>query len=177
MVTTASDGMNPAAPVQYRRAGAGLPPFARGMAARPGVAPRCRAYSGSVAVELVLLSPLAILFLLLGVGLGRDVQARSDVAAAARAGAEAAAVATDPSAAQAAAAGVALPAARNEGLSCASMNVSTDTSDFVPGGVVRVHVACTLRLSDLDLPGFPGSVTVTASGSAPIDPYREVEGA
>ncbi len=43
-----------------------------------------------------------------------------------------------------------------------------------PGGYVTVTVACHVELSDIALPGMPGSTTVEASATAPIDPYRSV---
>ena len=57
---------------------------------------------------------------------------------------------------------------------CSQVSVSTDSSDFVAGGTVTVHVACRVLLSDLALPGLPGSTVVQASATAPLDPYRSV---
>jgi hypothetical protein len=37
-----------------------------------------------------------------------------------------------------------------------------------------VTVACQVALSDLAIPGMPGETSVSASATAPIDPFREV---
>jgi hypothetical protein len=57
---------------------------------------------------------------------------------------------------------------------CAHVAITTDTSDFVAGGLVTVHVSCTVLLSDLAFPGVPGSTVVRSSATAPLDPYRAV---
>ena len=43
---------------------------------------------------------------------------------------------------------------------CADPQVSTDVSQFYPGGYVTVSVACQVPLSDLSVPGIPGSTTI-----------------
>ena len=50
--------------------------------------------------------------------------------------------------------------------------ITPDPGDFVPGGVVTVQVSCTVQLSGLGLLHIPGSETITASASSPIDVYR-----
>lgn len=57
---------------------------------------------------------------------------------------------------------------------CAHVSISIDTSHFVPGGYVTARVRCVVLLSDIGFPGLPGSTTVTASATAPLDPYRSV---
>ena len=47
-------------------------------------------------------------------------------------------------------------------------------SHFYPGGYVTVTVACQVDLSGVSIPGIPSSTTVTASATAPIDPYRAI---
>jgi hypothetical protein len=133
------------------------------------------AESGSLTVELVLLTPIIVVFALLAVGLGRYELAREAVIGSARASAEAAAVAASASQAQAAASTSAGPGVSDLGNGCASLEVSTDTSQFAPGGSVSVTVTCRISFADLLVPGLPGSTTVTAVQSAPIDPYRSVQ--
>jgi hypothetical protein len=62
-------------------------------------------------------------------------------------------------------------------LQCSSVQVDVETAGFaVPVGLpahVRATVTCVVRLSDLALPGFPGSRTVTATAVSPLDTYRE----
>ena len=57
---------------------------------------------------------------------------------------------------------------------CAHVSITADTTDFVAGGSVTVHVTCQVLLSDLAFPGLPGSTVVQASATAPLDPYRSV---
>ncbi len=40
---------------------------------------------------------------------------------------------------------------------------------------MTVRVTCQVLLSDLGFPGVPGSITVEASATAPLDPYRAVQ--
>jgi len=129
---------------------------------------------GSMTVELVVLVPVLILFMLLAVAFGRVERARQEVMAAARAGAEAAAVMPSAGQAQLAASEAAVPSVFNQRLTCQPLNVQTNTSSFQPDGNVTVNVSCTVHLSDLLVPGFPGSTSIDESRSAPIDPYRSV---
>ncbi|HUC36255.1 MAG TPA: TadE/TadG family type IV pilus assembly protein [Acidimicrobiales bacterium] len=130
---------------------------------------------GSFTAELALLAPVLMLFALLAVAVGRYELAREEVVGAARAAAEAAAVAPSAAEAQPAAASAASPAMQGLGRTCVVSNVDTDTSEFVPGGDVRVTVTCRVDFSDLLVPGFPGTTTVKAVQMAPIDPYRSVQ--
>lgn len=59
---------------------------------------------------------------------------------------------------------------------CSSKRTTYDLSQLrhpigVPGSVT-VTVSCTVRMSDLLLPGVPGSYKITATGSSPVDAYR-----
>lgn len=128
----------------------------------------------SATVELVILAPVLVVFAVVVVMMGRLELARQQVVAAARAGAQAAAV--QPSAAQArwAASAAATVDVFNHAQTCRREVVSTDTSSFRPGGSVRVQVACIVPLADLGVPGAPGTETITAAITAPIDPYRVV---
>jgi hypothetical protein len=57
------------------------------------------------------------------------------------------------------------------------VDVAVDTSEFnkAPGvpGSVDVTVSCRLYLSDLAVPGVPGSRVLTSTMSSPIDTWRE----
>ena len=140
------------------------------MGAAPG-RPRERA---SMTAELAILAPAVVLFALMSLGLGRYVSARQEVADAARAAAQAASVVASPTQAQGAAAATVTDEVSNQSRMCANPVVATDTSNFTAGGDVRVSVTCTVDLSDLLVPGVPGSVRVTSTQVAPIDPYRSV---
>lgn len=130
---------------------------------------------GSLSAEIVVLAPVVFLFVLAAVGLGRYESARQEVVDAARAGVQAASVVASPSAAPQAASDVVTPTLRDQSHMCADPTTLTDVSAFSAGGVVRVTVTCTVSMSDLLVPGLPGSVTVHVTESAPIDPFRVVQ--
>lgn len=136
---------------------------------------RLRNQSGSLTVELVVVTPVLFMMALFIIMFGRVSEAHQRVIEAASAGAEAAAVMPSPGSAES---DVAITAA-TEGLSsarlCPHPEVTTDVSHFYPGGYVRVTVSCQVVLSDLGVPGMPGSTTVRATSTAPIDPYRSVQ--
>ena len=127
---------------------------------------------GSAAAELVLVTPLLILFLLLAVAAGRLVQGKLDVDSAAQQAARAASLARTPQAAAAQAQQVAQAALAGQSVSCDPAVVTPDLGDFTPGGEVTVTVTCTVRLSDLSLLHIPGSETITAAFTSPVDTYR-----
>jgi hypothetical protein len=56
-------------------------------------------------------------------------------------------------------------------MACPSPEVSTNVTNFYSGGSVSVVVTCVARLSDVAAPGIPGSRTLSASSTAPMDPY------
>jgi len=135
---------------------------------------RLRDQRGSLAVELVVLSPIIVLFGLVGLGLGRYEVVRSQVVDAAHSGAEAAAATPDGANAPAAAVAAVLPALQQDQHDCPDPQVMTDTSAFRPGGSVEVTVVCAVPTSELSLVGLGGSLTVVAASSLPIDTYRSV---
>jgi Flp pilus assembly protein TadG len=131
---------------------------------------------GSVTVELVLLAPVLLLLLGAVVLAGRVALAGGAVEQGAAAGARAASLARDPAAATAAARGAVQAALAQQGLQCAAVTVTVDTTGFgMPLGrpaTVAVRVECQLRLADLSLPGVPGTRTLAAVTTSPLDPYR-----
>lgn len=129
---------------------------------------------GGMTVELVVLTPVVVLFALVAIALGRYQSARQEVTDAAHAGAEAASVVAAPGQASASATDASTSALRQQPHMCQDPLVRTDTSSFVPGGFVRVNVSCQVQLSDLLVPGLPGTVHVEVTQSAPIDPFRVV---
>jgi Flp pilus assembly protein TadG len=129
---------------------------------------------GSMMVELVLMAPVLFALALSIAVFGRVSQARQLVIEASRAGAQAAAILPNPNSADQGAQDSAVVGLFNATGTCANPQVSTDTSHFYPGGYVTVSVTCQVPLSDLSIPGIPGATTITASTTAPIDPYRSV---
>ncbi len=129
--------------------------------------------SGSMAVELTLLTVPLVMILLLVAALGRFSDARNQVTEAARDAARAASTYLAPAVATSQATQV----ARSE-LSgvCADASITTDTSDLRPGGQVTVTVACPVPLGDLVLLHLPGVKTISASSVAVIDTYVQGQG-
>jgi len=131
--------------------------------------------SGSLVVELVVLTPVVFLIALCILVFGRVSEARQMVTESARAGAQAASVMPNAQSAQSAAIDSAVVGTSGRTHACAHAHVVTDVSRYYPGGDVRVTVTCTVALSDLSVPGVPGSTSISESSSAPVDPYRSVQ--
>ncbi len=123
---------------------------------------------------LILTIPIFGLFLG-GISLGRFVEARQATSAATTAAAESLAVGrggpigTPQSTfdAEQAAAGI----LKSTGLKCVSGAFTSSVSPE-PESIVTVHLTCTARAASTVFAGWPGSVTLTASGSAPLLPLR-----
>jgi Flp pilus assembly protein TadG len=128
--------------------------------------------SGSVATELVLLTPLLILMLLFVVALGRTVSARLEVDGAAAQAARAASIARDPATATAMAQQTATAALGSDGVTCGHLTVATDTAGFAPGGQVQVTVTCTVDLADLVGLRLPASQAISSTATSVVDQYR-----
>lgn len=127
---------------------------------------------GSVATELVLVTPLLVILLLFVALGGRLVVARGDVDAAARDAARASSLARSAAAASNAAhtaAGAALGGDRGP---CRDLSVTVDTSGYAAGGTVSVTVSCPVPLADLAILGIPGRQTLTGHATAVVDRYR-----
>jgi Flp pilus assembly protein TadG len=141
----------------------------------PGGRP-LRDQDGSIIVEMVVITPVLFVLVLILVVFGRVSEAHQQVVEAARAGAEAAAVLPTSGSAQAGGPEAAAIGVFGQAHTCAHAQITTDVSNFRPGGSVSVTVVCQVDLSDLSVPGVPGSTTVQATAVAPIDPYRSVIG-
>jgi Flp pilus assembly protein TadG len=121
-----------------------------------------------MAVEIVLLAPVMMAFMMLVVAGGRYVAVRGDIEAASRDAVRAATLERTASAAQAAAEDTANAALQDVG----RCQGAVLTGDFVSGSTITVTVTCDVSYDGLGLIGLPGSKTVTISSSAPIDKYR-----
>jgi Flp pilus assembly protein TadG len=131
---------------------------------------RARGDRGQMAVEMVLMTPVMVAFLLLVVACGRYVMVRGEVEAASRDAARAASLARDPGDATADAESTAEGSLSGDRATCDP--VQLDLTDFVAGGTVTARLTCRVDLSDLGLLGLPGSVKVQATSAAPLDLYR-----
>ena len=132
------------------------------------VDPQHRRDRGSMAVEVVLMTPVLVAFLLLVVSFGRYVAVRGEVESATRDAVRAASIERSSSAAATAARRTA-SASLTGHATCAPAALS---GAFDAGGTVTATLICSVPLSDLGLLGLPGSVRVRASSSAPLDLYR-----
>lgn len=127
---------------------------------------------GTAAIELVLVAPVLIVVLLFVVGLGRMAHARQQIESVAADAARAASLERTTSQSAAAAKAAATTSLGEAGVSCTGLNVDVDLSSYQPGGQVVVTVNCTTQLADVALAGFPGSKTLSATSSVPIEIYR-----
>ncbi len=127
---------------------------------------------GVATLELVLLVPVLVAFILFAMGMGRLGQARGDIDAVARDAARAGSIARDADEAQVAAQATASDVLASRNLTCAELSVAVDTSDFRAGGWVRVDISCTVPLSRLAGVWAPGDKTMQARALAVVDTYR-----
>jgi Flp pilus assembly protein TadG len=131
--------------------------------------------SGSVNLELAVLTPAFLALLLLVVAAGRIALAHGQVEGAARDAARAASMQRNDPAAQLVATNIAQTSLAGEHLTCRGLAVEVTGGFGVPVGTpatVTATVRCTAALDDLALPGLPGSRTVSASSVASLDTYR-----
>jgi Flp pilus assembly protein TadG len=125
--------------------------------------------NGQATLELIIGVPLLFLFLMFIVYAARLPEAGSRVGDAAEAAARAAAASSTGARATAAAATAASATLVDRGVTCRHMVVATDLSGYHPGGTVSTTVSCDVDLSDLGLLVLPGTRTVTARFTAPVD--------
>lgn len=111
-------------------------------------------------------------FLMLVIFAGRVGQATNDVRSAAQEAARAASLAPTAADAREAATATAAANVATSGVGCArGLAVSTDVSNFAPGGSVSVTLSCTASLSDVSSLRLPGSRTYTATAIEIIDRF------
>lgn len=132
---------------------------------------------GSAAVEAAVGVPAFVLFVGLIIYGGRTATTHQSLESAAAEAARTASIARDPQAAHADARQAAITSISNQQIGCHDISVAVDTSDFTkrPGqaGQVTVRLSCRLDLSDLAVPGVPGSKVLSATMSSPLDTWRE----
>lgn len=131
---------------------------------------------GSVTLELAVLTPALILLLGALVLAGRVQVAASAVEHATAAAARAASIERTIEGARAAAQRTVDRETAASGLPCSSSVVQVDPSGLAaPLGTtasVTVRASCTVTMSDLAVPGLPGSRTLTAEATSAVDRYR-----
>jgi hypothetical protein len=131
--------------------------------------------AGNAALELVILAPIIVFLIGFVIAAGRTSIAQGSVAAAAREAARQASIRLSASEAQQVAESTARAALSGDGLHC-NPTVTLNLTGFdVPIGRpahVSATVTCTVPLSDLLVPGMPGSRTLRATFTSPLDPFR-----
>jgi Flp pilus assembly protein TadG len=131
---------------------------------------------GSASLELAILAPALLAMLGLMIAAGRIEVAGGAVEQAASAAAREASLARTGLSARSAATRSARDSLRSQGITCDVLDVVVDTSGFaVAAGLpaqVRVSIACSVPLSDLAVPGMPGTRTMHAQMASPLDRYR-----
>lgn len=123
--------------------------------------------------ELALLTPLALAVLGFLVLAGRLSTVRADVASASRDAARAASLERSYPQAATAARNTASATLDGRHVTCADLDVTvSDATTFVAGGEVVVIVSCDVSLTDVALPGIPGTRRVEAGAAEVLDRWR-----
>jgi Flp pilus assembly protein TadG len=131
--------------------------------------------SGQAMVELALVAPLLLLFVLGTLLFGRLLQAKVGTIAAAREAARVVAEASAEGQGLSLAQQRALDVATGYGLSPGAFRVSIDDGDFARGGTVTVRTSYQVSIGDLPLAGRvvgAGAITVGATDRETIELYR-----
>jgi Flp pilus assembly protein TadG len=147
------------------------------MTRRTGSRPPATGDLGSTTLELVIWAPGLLLVIGLLVVAGRVNAANAAVEQAAADAARSASIARTPGAASTSAETSAQQSLAAQALQCTTVNVTVDTGGFAasPGqpATVTATVSCPVRLSDLGIPGLPGTRTVSHTAVSSLDTFRE----
>ncbi len=132
---------------------------------------------GSAVIETVIGVPAFMLFVALIIFAGRTAIAHQAVQSAAASAARSASIARTQAQAGADAQTAGAASLTNQDVHCVTKTITVDTAGFAtPVGTpasVTATITCVIDLSDLAVPGIPGTHTVTASVTSPLDTYRE----
>jgi len=136
---------------------------------------RARDERGSLALEMALLAPFLLLIIALIYAYGRVGQVNGTLDSGTRDAARSATMARDSTDAKHAAERVVREALADAPAGCRSSLQVHLVGDFLPGEPVTVDASCTYDISDLGLPGAPGSLTAKSSFTSMLDPYRGID--
>lgn len=144
---------------------------------RPGASDSQDERGLSPGIELVVLLPALLIMLGVMIAGGRLWFIRSAVTEAAYSGARAASLERSVDTATDVGHAAVSAQLQTDGVQCVDRTVRFDTGGFAAAvgepGAVQVQIRCRVGFGDIALPGFPGSMMITRSASAPIDTYRE----
>jgi Flp pilus assembly protein TadG len=133
--------------------------------------------AGMSAVEVVILAPLVIGFIMFLVALGVLVDARGSIQGAARDAARMGSLQRDPGsaeqAAQQAAAADGMDGTCTDGWTVSEIdpNTGNQSNAFDPGELYTVQIVCNVNLRSLDWFSF-GTKTFVINATAPLDYFR-----
>jgi Flp pilus assembly protein TadG len=128
---------------------------------------------GSVATEMAIVAPVLFMLMMLVIFAGRVTDAKHQVISAASAAARSASLQSNQGDAEAAADAAAELNLKDGGLTCEPATTQVIAADFTPpAGSVTVRVECTADVSEVAMPGVPGTQTFTAEATEVVDRYR-----
>ncbi|WP_067430755.1 TadE family protein [Nocardioides jensenii] len=135
---------------------------------------------GSASIEAAIAVPAFGLFVGLIIFGGRTAITQQSVESAASDAARSASILRTDSEAKSAAQKAASISLNNQGINCLRIDVDVDTQQFSRNvgtpARVEVTVTCLLDLGDLSVPGVPGTRTISATMTSPLDTWRERSG-
>jgi Flp pilus assembly protein TadG len=138
-------------------------------------AARVRTEDGSLAIELAMVAPGLLMIFALIFAYGRAGQVNGTLESGTRDAARSVTLARSYDEARDRANAVVLDAIKDTPQSCQNSLVVRIEGDYQPGEPVTVSARCTYGLSDLGLPGAPGTLTSSSSFTSMLDPYRGIQ--
>ncbi len=136
-----------------------------------------RGERGSASIEAAVAAPAFVLFVGLIIFGGRTAITHQSVESAAADAARSASIARSSTDAVRAAKTAATTSLANQQINCRHVSVAVDDRGFdTPVGqdaTVSVTISCDLDLSDLSVPGIPGSRTIRSTMTSALDTWRE----
>ncbi len=130
---------------------------------------------GSLAVEMAMITPAILLVFGLIFAYGRVSQVNGTLESGTRDAVRSATMARSVDEARDRARAAIRDAIRATPQACQDSVQVDVVGDFVPGEPITLEAECTYGLSDIGLPGAPGTVTAHSSFTSMLDPYRGVE--
>jgi Flp pilus assembly protein TadG len=134
-----------------------------------------RTEAGSLAIEMAMVAPGLLLIFGLIFAYGRAAQVNGTLESGTRDAARSVTLARSYDDALDRANAVMLDALKDAPQSCQDSLDVEIVGDYQPGEPVTVSTQCTYGLSDLGLPGAPGTLTSRSSFTSMLDPYRGLQ--
>ena len=135
---------------------------------------RRRGQRGTLALEMVILTPVLLLLFMFLLACGRYFQSSSLLESAARDGARSASQARSLNEAQGRVDDAVNRTMSQAVKSCKETASGTITTAFTAGAPLSVEVTCTINYRDVGLLGIGGDTKITKRFTSSLDPYRGV---